>query len=227
MKVKDSDRFPSVQWISYHLPKTAGTSFYHSLLESFGKSHVHTLYGTELALKMSRGEPVWAPKSAKVIHGHFKPRPQHLERFSESRLVTWVRDPIERAWSNLRHWLTHDEGSKFTEFKEKYMKGEKKTDEELFNCLVSDKFFWDITEVYQIAFEYVKPERFAFVGRVEEYTSELQRLSVIMDVELKEKKENTNSHNRTLPFKKSDYFHAFEKEYDFLRKWYDKDYPFE
>ena len=224
--VKQGDVFPRVEWISYHIPKTAGTSFYQSLSDSFGERKIERVYDKETSAKLSRAEPLWIAPHKRLIHGHFKVREEHAKQFPNAKRIIWVRDPIERLWSNLRHWVTYGGGAKRDVFKERYMDGKDWELPELFNCLVSDPYFDGIVNVYQQAFNFVKPKDFYFIGRSEDYDSEILRLADLMGKPLKPATKNINRIDKELPFDRKEYYKAFEKEYDFLRTHYDKDYPF-
>ena len=222
-KAKAADQFPNVELISHHIPKTAGTSFYKTLTGAYGEKRVMGVYDHDLCVSLVREEPVWVPSDKIVLHGHFPARPFQLKQFPNARHIIWIRDPIERAWSNLRHWLANESGAKYPEFKTKYMAGEY-TKAELFHNLVHDDFFRDVVRVYKNAFRSIKPADFHFIGRTENYDEEIVRLGELLGKPFSSAKENTSKIPQELPFKREDYLDVFASEYEFLRKWYDKDY---
>lgn len=223
-KARAQDQFLNVEVLSHHIPKTAGTSFYKSLVNAYGKSKVLGVYDRDLCISLIREEPIWVPSDKTVLHGHFPARELQNKQFPNAKRVVWLRDPIERAWSNLNHWLAFKSGDKYLPFKKKYIDGSKRTPEELFECLVNDSEFRDIIEVYKIAFKAIKPEAFDFIGRTENYNKDLERLGDLLGKRFTPENENTNNMARVLPFQKKEFYNAFESEYEFLRKWYDKDY---
>lgn len=89
--------------ISIHIPKTAGTSFYHILQQ---------VYGPELSISFKRRDinPLLEKGQLKasglsptiqVIHGHFNYiEVAELHQKSNAKLICWLRDPIERLLSN-------------------------------------------------------------------------------------------------------------------------------
>ena len=82
--------------LSVHVPKTAGSTF-RFLLER--------LYGPGLALDYGvYGDPVGSLDGVRVIHGHFPVR-RYLERYPGARVVTWLRDPVDRIASYYGYWL--------------------------------------------------------------------------------------------------------------------------
>ncbi len=89
-----------LELISIHIPKTGGRSFREILFQVYEKRKVKKLNRSELK----------TPKdvvtmdlldSATVLHGHLcyeQVRQLHLGE--KTKLVTWLRDPIERVFSN-------------------------------------------------------------------------------------------------------------------------------
>ncbi|MBI3884806.1 MAG: sulfotransferase family 2 domain-containing protein [Opitutae bacterium] len=93
----------STMILSVHIPKTAGVSVRNILKEHFGAGFV--LYYWEPTDAYGRVLPA-VPDSAECVHGHF-PADQFAGRFPEARLVTWVRDPVERVASSYYYRLRH------------------------------------------------------------------------------------------------------------------------
>jgi hypothetical protein len=93
----------SVELVSLHIPKTAGTSFRNILKDVYGSGSVARLdirRNVELnskVLKSSRLKP-----GIKVLHGHFN-YVKFMDRFDISEgtpVITWLREPAERVISN-------------------------------------------------------------------------------------------------------------------------------
>jgi hypothetical protein len=77
--------------LSVHIPKTAGTTF-RAVLEG--------LYPGRVVLDEGHAAGTYIDLDARCIHGHF--RSAHYLRLTEApRLLTWLRDPVERVVS---HW---------------------------------------------------------------------------------------------------------------------------
>ncbi len=145
--------------LSVHIPKTAGVSFRQILAE---------LYQEDILLKYwqmtdARGQVVsCVPGHVRCIHGHFHPQAL-LPEFPRARLVTWVRDPVERVISSYYHrlrspdWLhpvdreLHARKLSLVEFAALDLMRNEMT-----------RFFGD-----------KKPEDFAFIGRTEQFDSSL------------------------------------------------------
>jgi Sulfotransferase family len=87
--------------ISVHVPKCAGTSF-RSVLGDVCGARIWYNYGTIFSRDQARPELV--PPGVNFIHGHFL-ADAFDDLYPGSRLVTWVRHPVERLVSNYRHFL--------------------------------------------------------------------------------------------------------------------------
>jgi hypothetical protein len=87
--------------VSVHVPKCAGTSFRRVLNEVCG-ARIWDNYGTIFSRAQARADLV--PTGTRFIHGHFL-ADAFDDLFPDRRLVTWVRDPVERLLSNYYHFL--------------------------------------------------------------------------------------------------------------------------
>jgi len=219
--VGSNAQFKNVELLSYHLPKTAGTSLYLSLEEAYGAERIKRVYEPKDHQPLTSGEPFWVSSSTRVLHGHFRPHPMHVIQFPNAKRIIWVRDPIERCWSLLRHWLKLENGKRYQIFKAKHIKTGNETPEELFDCLVNDPEFVSLRLIYQTFMQNVEANHFHFVGKAEDFDNELKRLSDIVGKDLKSHAANVNQINKDLPFKKADYFSHFESDYRFLEDRFD------
>ncbi|MBC7367529.1 MAG: sulfotransferase family 2 domain-containing protein [Undibacterium sp.] len=89
--------------ISVHVPKCAGTSFRHVLAELYGDA-LWLNYGAIFSREQFRADVV--PAQATCIHGHFFA--DAFDSFvsaESSKLVTWVRHPVDRVVSHYYHFL--------------------------------------------------------------------------------------------------------------------------
>ncbi|MCP4397067.1 MAG: sulfotransferase family protein [bacterium] len=95
-----------IEFVSIHIPKTAGTSFRNILKQVYGKQRVIridiTLPGEKNSFRSPFSPPEKLPNKARVIHGHFRfPDLADLYHLSpDIPIITWVRDPVERVISN-------------------------------------------------------------------------------------------------------------------------------
>ncbi|MCF8238484.1 MAG: sulfotransferase family 2 domain-containing protein [Saprospiraceae bacterium] len=89
-----------LELISIHIPKTAGTSFYAILQDIYGKSHSIEVKREQARANAGKFQRFLLPEHL-VLHGHF-----HFEEVrnlfdpSRVRLVTWLREPVNRVISN-------------------------------------------------------------------------------------------------------------------------------
>lgn len=103
-KIHDTD-WSCVELISIHIPKTAGTSFYHTLKSEYsGSKVVRVDIDTAERIKINRidiDDAYISPRPS-VVHGHFlKDQILELSKLKhEVPIITWLRDPVERVISN-------------------------------------------------------------------------------------------------------------------------------
>ena len=118
----DSEAFFMVELISLHIPKTAGSSFFKSLISVYGKNAVlridipiHAQKGLD-GKPQSGNRPDRIPPKTKVIHGHFRYSElmKAYDLAEDIPVITWLRDPVSRVLSNyfylknvLREKITH------------------------------------------------------------------------------------------------------------------------
>ena len=89
-----------LELISIHIPKTGGRSFREILFQVYEKRKVKKLNRNELKTPKDL-VTIDLLGSATILHGHLcyeQVRQLHLG--DKARLVTWLRDPIERVFSN-------------------------------------------------------------------------------------------------------------------------------
>ncbi len=89
------------QYLSIHIPKTAGVSVRNILKEHFGPGFVQ--YYWQITDAWGRVLPK-VPAQAACVHGHYE-ADKLTDIFPQARLITWVRDPVERVVSSYYHRL--------------------------------------------------------------------------------------------------------------------------
>jgi hypothetical protein len=89
--------------ISIHIPRTAGTAFREIVAERLGPRLAHHYYH----LMDHRMQTIDAlPADVEMVHGHVRPT-QLLGAFPHAALVTWLRDPVQRLFSEYRFLHDH------------------------------------------------------------------------------------------------------------------------
>jgi hypothetical protein len=108
----------SVELLSVHVPRTAGTAFRAALEHVYGVQGVHTVYpeatdsdtaqtedegwvADSLALCRLRGD------GPRVVHGHYL-LTWYAERFPHAKKIAWLRHPVDRIVSFYYMWRGMD-----------------------------------------------------------------------------------------------------------------------
>ena len=89
----------SVEIISIHLPKTAGTSFLKSLKDNYGPRLLTTYNLPDIGIAYSQGSYSKIPFSKTVLHGHFPGYTKLKYYYPNAKIITWIRNPIDRVLS--------------------------------------------------------------------------------------------------------------------------------
>ncbi len=90
---------PGLEIMSYHLPKTAGTSFFRALTQVYGLDKIASYL--EGLVVLSHGVE---PRTIKVIHGHVPSRKYF--RPPNVKEIIWLRNPVLRLISLYFFWKT-------------------------------------------------------------------------------------------------------------------------
>ncbi|MEM7548926.1 MAG: sulfotransferase family 2 domain-containing protein [Bacteroidota bacterium] len=88
--------------ISIHIPKTAGTSFLEICNKNYNKGEVyHYIERKNRLRKVKKQVSIYTmPSKTKVLHGHLTYKHLRLiHKWNNSKVITWLRDPVERAIS--------------------------------------------------------------------------------------------------------------------------------
>ena len=209
----------SVEWLSYHIPKTAGTSFRKSLCEAYGSGAVYGVYVDTNAKEFSEGELAWIPSKTKLLHGHFYPHKNHSNLFQNAKKIIWLRDPIKRAWSLLNHTLDVNNNQIVKDYlTKKFLNHDNISREEMFLEVLADKNSERFFTRYHKSLANFPKSFFDFVGKTEDYENGIAILSGLMDKELKNFNVNVSVNKSSPPTIPSSLLSYFDKEF----KIYDK-----
>lgn len=175
-----------IQWLSYHIPKTAGSSLRLMFYKEFGRSRIVDVYRPEEARFLGQGKPIEIPRRARVVHGHFKPHPKHSELFPNANSMVWVRDPIQRIWSLVGHLL--DLQWKHPHYETLHSlfisKGiENQTD--IVERIIKDGSIPYMVSAYSRFFSAVGIQKFSFVGSMHNFDNSIELLNKEFNLTLK------------------------------------------
>jgi hypothetical protein len=168
---------PSLELVSLHIPKTAGTSLRGILFDHFGAGLAKLDLYDSGNLKFN--DQVWVdrqwPKQTRAVHGHFKydsiggllPSP------AETPWITWVRHPVERVVSNY-YFLRQVIEQRIQEQPDENLWSRMgKTIEEFVaheaNCNVMSAFLHS-----------APLEQFAFIGIQDDFEQEIQHMAAVL-----------------------------------------------
>lgn len=154
--------------LSIHIPKTAGVSVRNILKEHFGPGFVLAYWQVTDAWGRVLPE---VPATARCVHGHFE-ADRFAGRFPRARLLTWVRDPVERVVSSYYHRL-RDPDWQHPVCHELHSKK---------LSLVEYAALPLVRNEMAHFFGGRKPEEFFFIGVVEEFERSLAHLTRLLEI---------------------------------------------
>lgn len=176
-----------LELLSFHIPKSAGTSFRNMLRDVYGKDAVLRFDtplrgGGKFRVEQQPFTGRVLPNRVRVLHGHFSWRhvSNILELPPDIPKITWLRDPVERVVSNYFYL-----SKRLREI----------LDEEGRGVNILSKMERSLTEYAQAGInqnrmskflEGLDLEDFRFVGIVEQMEEDLERLGRRMDWSVKE-----------------------------------------
>lgn len=163
-----------VELISIHLPKTAGTSFENSLKEVYGV-RIKTIYHPPDITPLLKMQPVQFEWGYRAVHGHFPANKALLEANPKAKMVTWIRNPIDRVISHYYFWKQIPEGKLGNKNHVYFCQNNLSLTDFVQTPEMRGEVF-----VYQGYLGKVKGEDFFFIGEMEEYDRDLMRLANLM-----------------------------------------------
>ena len=185
-KNSESQPHPNITVLSHHIPKTAGSSLRVAFEQAIGARNVYGVYANTGATAMSKGDEIWLPAKAQVLHGHFKPHLNHTKTFPNAIRAVWVRDPLERLWSLVGHLLALKERHPhYILLKSKLSEVSLRSQETIVKELVINNTIGAFTNTYSRFFNAVPIDEFGFVGSKHKYEDGLEQLSDLTKLKLK------------------------------------------
>ncbi len=93
--------------VSIHIPKTGGTSFWRVLEHIYGPKAVQRVFPREYEAEA----PISVKRGIRALHGHFRYADlgQRVQVASPVKLVTWLRNPVDRVISNYHYRIEKQE----------------------------------------------------------------------------------------------------------------------
>ena len=194
--------------ISVHLPKTAGTSFEHSLRRHFGAQlqrryadkplHHHPLRRNLRAAREGLCGRHREEASPACVHGHFLPLSyRHLARRADVRFVTWLREPIDRLLSHYHYWrraADSDAQDTLQDQMQHNLQRRMREENWSFEQFAQRR---ELRNVYRAFLWGFPVERFDFIGITEHYASDLREFGqLFLDRDLRPAEENRNPAHR-------------------------------
>ena len=104
--------------ISFHIPKTAGSSFNRHISNNFGREKIFFDYidpdGCTKSIHLKNGAEIKEIfknqgldqdlNNYYLIHGHIT-APKYINVFPDAKYLTWFRDPVQRIVSHYYYYL--------------------------------------------------------------------------------------------------------------------------
>ncbi|WP_420934007.1 hypothetical protein ACOJR9_16595 [Alteromonas sp. A081] len=175
-----------IQWLSYHIPKTAGSSLRQMLYKEFGRSRVFSVYRPDEAKKFGKGNAIPIRISASVVHGHFKPHPKHSELFPNAHSMVWVRDPIQRIWSLVGHLLDLQwKHPHYEMLHNLYVIKGIESQHDIVERIIKDSSIPYMVNAYSRFFSAVDIRDFSFVGSMHSFATSIELLNKEFNLSLK------------------------------------------
>lgn len=167
-----------IELISIHIPKTGGTSFYRTLQEAYGAAQVSVSFRRrdyQAALKQG-GLSQSLPFGLKVLHGHlYYEEVQPLHHKTNARVITWLRDPIDRVASNFsffKHRLLHPAHNPEVAAANAHRKEE---------TLLEYAHLEENRNRMSKFMRGLDPEKYFFIGLLEHFEADYQRLGRLLN----------------------------------------------
>ncbi|MCC5916445.1 MAG: sulfotransferase family 2 domain-containing protein [Cryomorphaceae bacterium] len=159
--------------VSFHIPKTAGTSFSEILSDQYGK-YLYKIYEQPLLDDCKYGQiPFDDLIQYRAFHGHFPARTQWLEAFPDAVFITWIRDPLERLKSHYTFLQRIPVKGKIAQLFQK--------NQPSFLAFATESIYQPANAIYQTYLDNFPLNRLTFIGQTEHFDRDIKRFAKIMD----------------------------------------------
>lgn len=181
------------EYISVHIPKTAGSSLHKILSNNYGR-HLKHIQTPEDIRCWSRGDAYKCEKpQVKIVHGHIRPHINWRTQYPQANWICWLRDPLKRSVSAYYHLKrTQDLGGN-----NQNLYKQKQPD---LLSFIKDEDFYPATRIYSSFLKGFEVSDFFFVGETEHFDADMKKLATKMRIEFTPGKvrENTNRYDLNL-----------------------------
>ncbi|MCW8090684.1 hypothetical protein [Alteromonas sp. ASW11-130] len=206
-----------VEWLVHHIPKTAGTSLRKTFENAFGVNAVFGVYLNTGQLDLTAGKPIWTPRNAKVLFGHVQANAEQSIYYPNAKRLAWVRDPLERLWSNIGHTLkTKQPEGIYNYLKTNFLDKGIDNIEVMIETMLKDNVHKGYVEIYSQYFRHMPIEKFDFIGSVHRNREDLDKLQEILGVRLVEKRNNVLNKKQQYSPKLKSLQNYLQREYEIV-----------
>ena len=158
--------YDNLELISVHIPKCGGTTFSHILSRIYGDKFFHITDVSQL-------ENI--DTDIRSIHGHYYFNPKWLKIYPNAKVCVWIRNPVDRLISYYYFWGNYRFGPGVSPNKNHLMMKIKK-----YNIFEFAKQEYIQNRMFDFI-EKISLDDIDFIGDVNTYNADLQRLAKIMN----------------------------------------------
>lgn len=205
-----------IQWLSYHIPKTAGSSLRQMFYREFGRSSVFDVYHPDEARSLGQGNAIQVSARSQVVHGHFKPHPRHSELFPNANSMVWVRDPIQRIWSLVGHLLDLQwKHPHYETIHNLYISKGIENQSDIVERIIKERSIPYMVTTYSRFFSEIGVQEFSFVGSMHNFATSIELLNKEFNLSLKPLHRNSRT-KAGIPSTLSNLKYLMEDEYSLV-----------
>jgi hypothetical protein len=184
-----------MEYLSIHIPKTAGRSFNQNLIHAFGNDNVRYWYREDVFDQAIDGMlPSGCAGEETVWHGHFYfEELRDVVSVHSPRIITWLRDPVERIISHHRFFI-----KRLMDPPETHKPAHRENLHRKNESLLEFAEYEENRNVMSKILDGLSLDELYFFGMTEYYREDLERLSQKLEVDFgKIPEENSNQGFKT------------------------------